>query len=181
LLDVVEGFLVGDVVDDDDAVGAAIVRGCDGAEALLARRVPDLQLYRFPVQFNGANFEVDADGGDVRLRVSVVGEPEQQTGFAHPRVSDQQQFEKIIVFGIHGYEGGGGRDKICVFCVEIKNLGLLFDTWCFLFLSRLSGLRKGKEKNDRAFKKCESFPFFLLLSINEECVESFCLYIRLSG
>lgn len=40
LLDVVERVHVGDVVDDADAVGAAVVRGGDCAEALLAGRVP---------------------------------------------------------------------------------------------------------------------------------------------
>ena len=40
LLDVVERVHVGDVVDDADAVRAAIVRRRDGAEALLARCVP---------------------------------------------------------------------------------------------------------------------------------------------
>jgi hypothetical protein len=44
LLDVVERVHVGDIVDDADAVGAAVVRGCDGAEALLAGRVPLLSL-----------------------------------------------------------------------------------------------------------------------------------------
>jgi hypothetical protein len=40
LLHVVERVHVGDIVDDADAVGAAVVGGCDGAEALLAGRVP---------------------------------------------------------------------------------------------------------------------------------------------
>lgn len=40
LLDVVERVHVGDIVDDADAVGAAVVRGCDGSEALLAGGIP---------------------------------------------------------------------------------------------------------------------------------------------
>lgn len=40
LLDVVEAVHVGDVVDDADAVGAAVVGRCDGAETFLAGRVP---------------------------------------------------------------------------------------------------------------------------------------------
>ena len=40
LLDVVERLLIGDIVDDNDAVRAAIVRRCDRAESLLAGRVP---------------------------------------------------------------------------------------------------------------------------------------------
>jgi hypothetical protein len=40
LFDVVERLRVGHVVDDDDAVRAAVVAAGDRAEALLARRVP---------------------------------------------------------------------------------------------------------------------------------------------
>jgi hypothetical protein len=40
LLDVVEGVHVGDIVDDADAVGAAVVGGSDGSEALLAGGIP---------------------------------------------------------------------------------------------------------------------------------------------
>ena len=40
LLHVVERVHVGDIVDDADAVGATVVRGCDGAEALLAGCLP---------------------------------------------------------------------------------------------------------------------------------------------
>ena len=40
LLHVVERVHVGDIVDDADAVGTAVVRGCDGAETLLTRCVP---------------------------------------------------------------------------------------------------------------------------------------------
>lgn len=40
LLDVVEGILIGDIVDDNDTMCSSIVRRCDGAETLLAGRVP---------------------------------------------------------------------------------------------------------------------------------------------
>jgi hypothetical protein len=60
LLDVGEGVPVGDVVDDDDAVGAAVVGRGDGAEALLPRRVPDLQLDGLGLQLDGADFLLHA-------------------------------------------------------------------------------------------------------------------------
>lgn len=82
LLDVVEGVLVGDVVDDDDAVRAPVVRGRDGPEPLLAGSVPldvrrrvethDLQLDGLALQLDGPYLEVDADRADVALRVRVV-------------------------------------------------------------------------------------------------------------
>jgi len=40
LLDIVEAVHIGDIVDDADAVCAAVVRGSDGAKALLPGRVP---------------------------------------------------------------------------------------------------------------------------------------------
>ena len=57
-LHVGEALAAGDVVDDDDAVRAAVVGAGDGAEALLARRVPDLQLHLLPMQLDCANLEV---------------------------------------------------------------------------------------------------------------------------
>jgi len=75
LLHVVERVHVGDIVDDADAVGTAIVRGCDCAEALLACGIPlqssvslflrscrlkrgayDLKLHRLSVQLDCADF-----------------------------------------------------------------------------------------------------------------------------
>ena len=61
LLDVVERLGVGDVVNDDDAVRAAVVRGRDRPETLLASRVPDLELYRLAVEFDGADFLIVND------------------------------------------------------------------------------------------------------------------------
>jgi len=47
--DVVERRAVGHIVHDDDAVRAAVVSAADRAEALLARRVPNLQLDGFSI------------------------------------------------------------------------------------------------------------------------------------
>ena len=44
-----EAPLVGDVVDEEDALGAARVAADDRAEPPLAARVPDLQLHALPV------------------------------------------------------------------------------------------------------------------------------------
>ena len=50
VLDIGEGFLAGDVVAEEDAVGAAVENASDRAERLLAGRVPNLQLHDLPVQ-----------------------------------------------------------------------------------------------------------------------------------
>ena len=62
VLDVVEALLVGDVVDEHDAHGPAVVGRGDGAEPLLAGRVPDLQLDLLPVKLDRADLEVDSCG-----------------------------------------------------------------------------------------------------------------------
>jgi hypothetical protein len=63
LLDIVEGFLVGHVVHHDDPVGAPIVAGGDGAEPLLACRVPDLKRQRLAKSYSnkrGSNLKLDS-------------------------------------------------------------------------------------------------------------------------
>ena len=62
LLHVAEALLVGAVVDDDDAVGAAVVGRGDGAEPLLAGRVPDLEFDCFAFQLDGADFLSKREG-----------------------------------------------------------------------------------------------------------------------
>ena len=56
LFDIVEGFHVGDIIDNNNAVGTAVVGRCNGAETLLSCRVPNLKFDRLAVKFNGADF-----------------------------------------------------------------------------------------------------------------------------
>lgn len=77
VLRTVEGSLVGDVVYQQDAHGAAVVGGGDGAEALLAGRVPDLELDALSIELNGPDLEVNANGGDEGRREGVLAEAQQ--------------------------------------------------------------------------------------------------------
>lgn len=56
LLYVVKGFLVRNVVNNDDTMGSTVVRGCDGTETLLSGSIPDLELDSFCVELNSADF-----------------------------------------------------------------------------------------------------------------------------
>ena len=57
----VERVTVRDVVDDDDSVGSLVVAGSDSLEALLAGRVPNLQLAHLLIDVDRADLEVDSD------------------------------------------------------------------------------------------------------------------------
>lgn len=55
-------LVLADIVDEERAHRAAVVRRCDGPVALLPRRVPDLRLDRLGVDLDGPRSELDADG-----------------------------------------------------------------------------------------------------------------------
>lgn len=77
-----EGFLRGDVVDDDGDGGVADIGGDEGAEAFLARRVPELEADGAVFEVHGFGEEVDADGGLVGGVEGVVHEAGDEGGFA---------------------------------------------------------------------------------------------------
>ena len=64
------------------------------------------------LSLSSRTYEVDTDGGDVALGVSVVGEPQQQAGLPHARVSDQQELKQVVAIGTGGTkEKGGGQGE----------------------------------------------------------------------
>ena len=101
VLDGTEALSVCDVVGYDDSVSSLIVAASDGFESLLARGVPDLQFDGFPIDIDGSNFEVDSDGGHEIISEDVVGESEEQGRLSDSGVSDQQDLEQVVVFGVH--------------------------------------------------------------------------------
>jgi hypothetical protein len=56
LLDIVEGFIVSHVIDNDDAMSSSVVGRGDGAETLLPRSIPDLELDCLTVELDRADF-----------------------------------------------------------------------------------------------------------------------------
>jgi len=53
-----------------------------------------LQLHGLALEVDGADLEVDANGGDVALRVGVVGETEEKTRLSNTRVTDEEELAK---------------------------------------------------------------------------------------
>lgn len=88
----VERALVGDVVYEEDTHRSAVVRGGNRAEAFLSGCIPletdeekllswhartyNLKLNTLPIQLDGPDLEVYADGGDEGGGPSVVTKPQ---------------------------------------------------------------------------------------------------------
>lgn len=56
-------------------------------------RVPNLQLHALAVKFDGADFEVDANGGDEGGSEGVFTEAQETAGFAYSGVADEEEFD----------------------------------------------------------------------------------------
>ena len=78
-----ETVSVGDVVGDDDTVGALVVGGGDGLESFLSRSVPNLKLDCFSVHLDGPDFEVNSDCRHEVVSEHVVGEAQQEGRFSN--------------------------------------------------------------------------------------------------
>lgn len=72
----VEGPLIRHVVHEQDPHRSAVVCRRDSPEALLPCRVPYLKLDSFPVELDGPDLEVDADGCDEGRGEGVFAESE---------------------------------------------------------------------------------------------------------
>ncbi len=96
-----EGVSTRDVVDEERAGRATVVGAGDGAEGLLAGRVPDLEFDLFVGDGDHACAEFDADGEVVDGLEAFVGELEEEAGFAYSCV--------LCVDAKRGVEGVVGR------------------------------------------------------------------------
>jgi hypothetical protein len=97
--DALEAATIRDIVHEQNALSAAEVARCDGAEALLPGGVPNLQLNASSINVNVLDFEVDPDGSDEGRRERVIGITQQKAGFPDPAVSDHEKLNLHIVWG----------------------------------------------------------------------------------
>lgn len=94
--DVLEGGAASDVVDDESSDGAAVIGGCDGAEAFLAGGIPNLSFDFLAVDDHALSLKLDADRGlwvRIELVPSVAGK---EVGFADGGISDDHYLEEIL-------------------------------------------------------------------------------------
>lgn len=71
----------------------------------------NLELYDLPVEFECADFEIDADSADISVAICVIGKSEQKCTLPHTRIANQKDLEKVVVlvldfihlfFGLYG-------------------------------------------------------------------------------
>lgn len=97
-----ERLSVSDVKDEQKSLGTFVIRSSDGFELFLSSGVPDLELDNTASSFKGSYFKVDSDGGEESLIEDVIGEPEEERGFADGGVADEEDFEdEIVILGEH--------------------------------------------------------------------------------
>ena len=96
LLHIIESFLIRAIIYDDYAVSTPIIWTSYCSKSLLSRSIPDLQLYRFSIEFDSPDLKVNADGTYITLGVGIVGKTKKKTRLSNARVSDQEEFEQII-------------------------------------------------------------------------------------
>ena len=70
-------------------MSATVVARSDCFEAVLAGRIPDLQLDRLAVDLDSADLEIDTDGGHEVLVEDVIGKTKQKRGLADAGVSNK--------------------------------------------------------------------------------------------
>ena len=96
-LDVFETLAASDVEDKEDATGVAVEAARDGAEALLACCIPDLQLdIRLLFDDHAEVSELDTDRYTVLLCKGLISQSLQDTCLADASVSKDYNFEQYV-------------------------------------------------------------------------------------
>lgn len=62
VFNILERLSVGDIVDENDTMGALVIRSGDGFKSLLSSSVPDLKFDGVSSSFEGSDFEINSDG-----------------------------------------------------------------------------------------------------------------------
>lgn len=68
----IEGSSVIDGIDHNNSHGSFIVSLCDSFESLLSSSVPNLQSYFLPINFDGFDFEIDANCCQMRCHEIIL-------------------------------------------------------------------------------------------------------------
>mmetsp|Transcript_60445 Transcript_60445/g.148696 ORF Transcript_60445/g.148696 Transcript_60445/m.148696 type:complete len:272 (-) Transcript_60445:163-978(-) len=109
---VLEGDVLGDVVDEKRADRSPVIGAGDRPVPLLPSCVPDLRLDGLTVHLDAAGCKLHPDGA-LGLQVELVArEPGQQVGLADARVSDQHHFKQIVILVVLAASAATHREAL---------------------------------------------------------------------
>mmetsp|Transcript_33767 Transcript_33767/g.78428 ORF Transcript_33767/g.78428 Transcript_33767/m.78428 type:complete len:216 (+) Transcript_33767:146-793(+) len=94
---VLEAVSPRDVVDQKRSSSPPVVASDDGAEAILAGRVPTLQLDLLPLHIDRSRAKLHPDGNLVCGAIPLVGELQQEAGLPHRLVTDNDELEELCI------------------------------------------------------------------------------------
>lgn len=100
-LDILEGVLICDIVDDNDAICTLIIGWRDSTESLLPCCVPNLELYVLVLHLHCLEPKINTDGGKVAFVEAIFGKLCQNRRLADSRAAYQYQLHKQIVILYH--------------------------------------------------------------------------------
>ena len=87
--------LVSNIINQQNPHRPSVVSSRNRAKPLLSRSIPDLQFHSFAVELDGADFEVDAYGGDEGGGEGVFAEAQEAARFAYAGVAYEEEFDLI--------------------------------------------------------------------------------------
>ena len=85
--------LISNIINQQNPHSTPIIRRRNRAKPFLSRSIPDLQFHSLAVELDGADFEVDAYGGDEGGGEGVFAEAEEAAGFAYAGVAYEEEFD----------------------------------------------------------------------------------------
>jgi len=78
-----------------------IICAGDGSESLLTSSVPNLEFNILTVNRECSKSEIDSNGCEIRFTKLIVCKSEQKGTLANTRISNDNQFEEIVIFLDH--------------------------------------------------------------------------------
>lgn len=97
ILNVREGVLASNIIDEKGPDGTPVVGSCDRSEVLLAGSIPNLEFNTFLLDGNGLGAKLHSDCYIVGCSRLILDELEHHAGFPHARVPDHDELEQVMV------------------------------------------------------------------------------------
>jgi hypothetical protein len=97
---ILKGLFISDVEDNHECVCAPVVWARDGSEALMASRIPNLELDLIAIERKRLEPEVNADGRQEDLAELIICVSHYYRWLSDARVAHQDNLEEIVVFSL---------------------------------------------------------------------------------